>query len=232
MSTDIVHLAIRLDGPLQSWGYDSQYSRRNTGLFPTKSAILGMCCAAMGIPRGSEQEVETLERLRTLQFLAISIPRVLMYRDSNKELSVRRIVDYQTVLESRNAKGDIKNNAHLTWRHYLCDAAFGVILKGGKQIVAETGNALKNPVWGVWLGRKACIPAAPVFAGIYEAEEEALRILLNGQALDCFSHQREVGNFQDGTDTLSDQPLCYGGLNASRAFAPRRIKLNEGKNYP
>lgn len=229
MSTDIAHLAIRLDGPLQSWGYDSQYSRRNTGLYPTKSAILGMCCAAMGIPRGSEFEAETLEQLRRLQFLAISIPRVLMYRDSKKELSIRRIVDYHTVLETRNAKGDIKNNAHLTWRYYLCDAAFGAVLRGEKPIIEKTGSALKNPVWGVWLGRKACIPTAPVYVGIYKTEEDALDVVLQGQGLNNFSYQREVENFLDGTDSLSDQPLCYGGLNGARAFAPRRIKLNEGK---
>jgi CRISPR system Cascade subunit CasD len=50
MSYDNRFLALRLEGPLQSWGFDSQYNRRNTGLMPTKSAIAGMCCAALGLP--------------------------------------------------------------------------------------------------------------------------------------------------------------------------------------
>jgi len=228
MSNNKAYIALRLEGPIQSWGYDSQYNRRNTGLFPTKSAVLGMCCAAMGVPRGSELESSTLERLRSLQFLVISIPRVLNIRDVPDALSVRRITDYHTVQNTRTAKGDIKDS-HLTWRQYLCDATFGAVLKGEKPIVEETGNALKNPIWGVWLGRKACIPTAPVYVGIYDTEEEALNVLLQGQELSNFSHQREVDSFADGTDTLSDQPLCYGGVNSSRAFAPRRIKLVEGK---
>ncbi len=45
MLSDNRFLALRLEGPLQSWGFDSQYSRRSTGLMPTKSALAGMCCA-------------------------------------------------------------------------------------------------------------------------------------------------------------------------------------------
>ena len=37
MSSENKYLALRLQGPLQSWGFDSQYNRRNTGLMPTKS---------------------------------------------------------------------------------------------------------------------------------------------------------------------------------------------------
>ena len=54
-------LALRLSGVLQSWGYNSEYTYRNTGLFPTKSAVLGLCCAAKGLNRGSDEEREFLE---------------------------------------------------------------------------------------------------------------------------------------------------------------------------
>ena len=50
MSSEKACLALRLEGPLQSWGFDSQYSRRSTALMPTRSAIGGMCCAALGHP--------------------------------------------------------------------------------------------------------------------------------------------------------------------------------------
>ena len=52
MSSEDKYLALRLQGPLQSWGFDSQYNRRNTALMPTKSALAGMCCAALGFGRG------------------------------------------------------------------------------------------------------------------------------------------------------------------------------------
>lgn len=41
-------LLLWLEGPLQSWGHDSQFDRRDTLPFPTFSGICGMLCAALG----------------------------------------------------------------------------------------------------------------------------------------------------------------------------------------
>ena len=76
MSSDESYLALRLEGPLQSWGFDSQYNRRNTGLMPTKSAIAGICCAALGFTRGNDKEKTFLTKFRTVQMTAIAIPRM------------------------------------------------------------------------------------------------------------------------------------------------------------
>ena len=48
MSIEKAYLALRLVGPMQAWGFESQYNRRNTGRFPTKSALAGLICAAFG----------------------------------------------------------------------------------------------------------------------------------------------------------------------------------------
>src|SRR3990172_25229 len=44
-------LLLRLEGPLQSWGVRSRWSRRDSGPEPTKSAIIGLLGCAAGIPR-------------------------------------------------------------------------------------------------------------------------------------------------------------------------------------
>ncbi|MFF4353807.1 CRISPR-associated protein Cas5 [Streptomyces sp. NPDC001530] len=45
-------LLIRLAGPLQSWGTASRFAaRRDSHSRPTKSAVTGMCAAALGLPR-------------------------------------------------------------------------------------------------------------------------------------------------------------------------------------
>jgi CRISPR system Cascade subunit CasD len=230
MSIDIAHMALRLEGPLQAWGYGSQFSRRNTGMFPTKSGILGMCCAAMAIPRGSERERTMLARMRELRLLAVAVPRDNYRRRENEtSLQVRRLTDYHTVQDTMKADGSKNKNTHLTWRQYLCDAFFVAVLSGNRSLVEDVGAALRNPAWGIWLGRKACIPTAPVWAGVYISEDAALRALLGEQPLSFFSFQREVERFEEGTDTFADQPICFGGANAIRAFAPRRIILVEGK---
>ncbi|MBF6357022.1 type I-E CRISPR-associated protein Cas5/CasD [Nocardia higoensis] len=44
-------LLLRLAGPLQSWGSRSRFAHRDTDLRPTKSGVIGLCAAAMGLDR-------------------------------------------------------------------------------------------------------------------------------------------------------------------------------------
>lgn len=222
MSSDKSSLALRLEGPLQSWGFDSQYNRRNTGLMPTKSAIAGMCCAALGLPRGSDKEMEFLASFRTVRMTAIAIPRRL-----KKELPVRRLQDYHTVQNTRRASGAINNDCVLTHRQYLTDAAFGVLLEGDAVLLGEIATALADPVWGIWLGRKTCIPSAPVFAGLKDNRDEALRLLIGEKPLESFTRQEEVENFADGRDSLPDAPVSFA--TERRLFSPRGVKTEQGK---
>lgn len=218
MSSDKSYLALRLEGPLQSWGFDSQYNRRNTGLMPTKSAVAGICCAALGYARGSEREQEFIASFVTVRMTAIAIPR----KGSKKELTVRRLQDYHTVQNTRRASGAINNDCVLTHRQYLTDASFGVVLEGAPSLLKQIAEALENPVWGVWLGRKACIPSAPVYAGLRDIRDEALSLLIGGNSLDQYTRQVEVENFADGRDSLPDMPVSFAPDR--RVFSPRRVK--------
>lgn len=233
MSNETAYLAFRLEGPLQSWGFNSQYNRRNTGLLPTKSAILGICCAALGIQRGSAEEKVLLEQCVDLHLLTVAIPRSLKYGEKPVKLQVRRITDYHTIQNTKIASGSTKDT-HLTYRQYLCDASFVCVLSGNTELIHrlakdEKGQGMENPVWGIWLGRKACIPTAPVFAGIFPDEASALHELLGDRPLKAFTHQREVERFEDGSDSLSDQPLCFAASDGIRKFVPRRVVLREAQ---
>jgi CRISPR system Cascade subunit CasD len=42
------YLLLWLEAPLQSWGYDSRFGRRDSLSFPTKSAVLGLIACAQG----------------------------------------------------------------------------------------------------------------------------------------------------------------------------------------
>jgi len=222
MSSDKRFLALRLEGPLQSWGFDSQYNRRNTSLMPTKSAIAGICCAALGLPRGSDKEKEFLASFVTVRMTSIAIPR----NGTKKELPVRRLQDYHTVQNTRRASGAINNDCVLTNRQYLTDAAFGVLLEGDAVLLVEIATALADPIWGIWLGRKTCIPSAPVFAGIKESREDALGLLIGEKPLQLFTRQEEVENFAEGRDSLPDMPVSFA--TEQRLFSPRRVRTLQG----
>jgi CRISPR system Cascade subunit CasD len=222
MSSNKIFLALRLDGPLQSWGFDSQYNRRNTALMPTKSAIAGMCCAALGLSRGSAGEQEFLLSFGKTRMTAIAIPRNV----GKKELPVRRLQDYHTVQNTRRASGVINNDCVLTHRQYLTDAAFGVLLEGETVLLKQIADALSDPVWGIWLGRKTCIPSAPVFAGLKGNRDEALQLLIGEKPLESFAYQEDVENFGDGRDSLPDVAVSFA--SDRRTFSPRRVRTWPG----
>ncbi len=221
MSSERSFLALRLVGPLQSWGFDSQYNRRNTGLMPTKSGIAGICCAALGYSRGSRAEHEFLAKFNHVQMTAIAIHRW----GAEEALPVQRLQDYHTVQNTKTADGKTKD-CHITHRQYLTDASFGVLLDGSKWLLKEIADALVNPVWGIWLGRKTCIPSAPVLAGLRDDKDDALHLIIGNEPLGSFTRQEEVPDFAEGRDSLPDMPVSFA--TEKRLFSPRRVRMLQG----
>ena len=149
-------LFLRLEGPLQAWGENSKFVIRRTMEAPTKSGVLGMACCAMGLSRQAARD--KLPELGQLTMgVRIDRPGTLWS-------------DYHTVgagIGLLTADGGSKTGAQgtlVTRRYYLCDASFLVALQGDDELLAEVAEALRNPVWPVYLGRKSCAPSVPVLA--------------------------------------------------------------------
>jgi CRISPR system Cascade subunit CasD len=225
--SDTACIALLLDGPLQSWGFASRFQRRTTGLHPTKSGVIGLICAAMGLAKGSDEERAMLPQLAKLKMSSIVIPRERPGADTL--LPVLRLDDYHTVLGTRRASGKMNEDAVVTHRQYLLDARFGVVLAGERSVLDRVAAALQNPTWGVWLGRKSCIPGEPVYRGLFETRADAQRELIGDGPIEEFTTVSEVEGFAEGTDSINDQPVSFGDDKSSgpdkRRFAVRRIKL-------
>jgi CRISPR system Cascade subunit CasD len=184
---------------------------------PTKSAIAGMCCAALGYDRGGDAEQRFLKSFDKLSMTALAIPR----KRCMNELAIRRLTDYHTVQNTKTAEGKTKD-CHITHRAYLLDAAFGVLLEGDPSLLTTLAQAWADPVWGIWLGRKACIPSAPVLVGVFETQDEALYSLVGNRSLSSFTRQQDAASFADGRDSMPDKALCFA--SNARKFAPRRVR--------
>jgi len=220
-------LAIRLSGVMQSWGFNSEYTYRNSGLFPTKSAVLGMCCAAKGLPRGSKGEKFFLKSVSDSLMTAIALPCNRSAGDKTWQVNIRRIQDFHTVENTKTAAGKISKYAVMTYRQYLCDSEFIVLLQANENVTRELAEDLTDPCWGIWLGRKACIPSAPVFAGVFNNVDEVSNKLLGGKELNAFTYQQEVLSFSEGSDTLMDIPLDY--TIGKRERGQRRVIMHEAE---
>lgn len=151
-------LLLKMSGPLQSWGTQSRFRRRDAGHEPSKSGVIGMVAAALGRSRN-----EPVDDLVSLKFaVRTDAPGTL-------------IRDYQTAKNwAKNPKGD----ALLSARMYLSDAVFVVALEGQHKQIEAIESALKKPVYPLYLGRRSCPAGYDLVLGIREeSAEEALRSL-------------------------------------------------------
>jgi CRISPR system Cascade subunit CasD len=150
-------LFLRLEGPLQSWGERARWSIRDTASEPTKSGITGLLACALGL--SGDEDLRVLSRSIRIGIRCDRAGTVLR--------------DYHTVVGGvMSAEGKIKINAKtkepetvVSERFYLADASFLVAVQTEPQLVARLRNALQDPTWPFYLGRKSCPPATPVFDG-------------------------------------------------------------------
>jgi len=215
VSTAQVHIALFLDGPLQSWGYQSRFDRRTTLSYPTKSGILGMICAAMGIERDDVDALPELGRLKMKVFLFPGHTRMTDFHTVGGGFDKKTHKQHKV----KTADGKTRDTV-ITRREYLEGAKFGVVISGNHIQLEKISGFLKNPIWGIWLGRKCCTPASPVFQGLFTHEQDALDLLENRAGQKVARVISEVDNFEDGTDSLMDIPLDFG----KRLFTIRRIQ--------
>jgi CRISPR system Cascade subunit CasD len=144
-------VALRLEGPMQSWGGLVAGDDRPSLDVPTKSGVLGVVAAALGIVRA---EVERLARLHASYALAVRVDR----RGTAG-------VDYHTTLEVPTADGKARANAVVSRRRYLYDACFTAVLverEGASESPEQIAVALRRPVFAPYLGRRACPPSTPL----------------------------------------------------------------------
>ncbi len=220
-------LALLLDGPLQSWGHASRFERRTTALHPTRSGVMGLIVAALGIDKNAANEPEQLARYNALRVTTLTLPR---RSRRSQELLMQRLEDYHTVTGIRRASGKVdEEDTVQTYRHYLLDARFGVLLEGSVALLDEIAAALRNPKWGVWLGRKCCLPASPVLVappGTRVAVWAALlqRADYSGtETEEQFDRVLEVAATDSGADRIEDAPIAFGAPIGER-HAPRWIR--------
>lgn len=216
------YLALYLDSPMQSYGVSSRFDRRDSLSIPTRSAVTGIIAAAIGIAR---DDTDALSDLATLKMDCLVLNRCL-HNDrtrKNKTLQSSRLVDYHTIgggykpnipnekiCIPRSVDGK-NNDVVQSYREYLLDARFGIVLSNGKEgLLERCHQALIDPVWGIWLGRKCCIPASPVDQGLFNSRDEAVATLC--ELAGCQTPQRfyiEVTENDVPSDTLLDIPITF-----------------------
>ena len=147
-------LLLRLAAPLQAWGTDSKFEVRRTNREPSKSGVIGLLAAALGLRRDAD-----LSKLTALRF------------------GVRVDRNGEVIKDFHMAKAE--KTSYLTYRYYLSDAIFLVGLESeDRSFLEQIERALRKPCFPLFLGRRSCPPTLPLVLGI---REDALETALRGE---------------------------------------------------
>lgn len=199
-------LLLRLAAPMQAWGADSKFETRRTGREPSKSGVVGLLAAALGRKRD-----EPLEDLAALRF------------------GVRIDREGQLLRDFHTAHAE--KAAYVTERYYLSDAIFLTGLESeSENFLREIDEALQNPKFPLFLGRRSCPPTLPLSLGIRQTGlETALRqepwLVPEWEKSRSDGRLRIITDCADGESSpakIRDVPISFNPL--CRKFQMRMVK--------
>jgi len=138
-------LLLYISGPMQSWGYRSRFGDRDTASEPTRSGIIGLLCAALGIGRDGD----------LLPFSALSLGIRI-------DAAGRIMDDFHTAQNVMRASRE-RQQTVLSQRAYLADARFLVGIEHVDSVLLRAWeSALLHPRWPLYLGRRSYPIAGPI----------------------------------------------------------------------
>jgi CRISPR system Cascade subunit CasD len=225
------YLLLVLEAPLLAFGAEAVDARGVVGDFPAASMLTGLLANALGWHRTDRQALARLqERLR----FAARIDR-----------QGERLTDFQTAHIARSDQGWTTRGGpesrtggvgtytapHIRRRDYDADKRVLVALHLMRPDEAPTlkqlADSLRSPVRPLFLGRKSCLPARPVFEALVEAADILTALAAGPDAMDG-ARVMLPGDMEarDGDErrTVTDHRNWLSGVHGgSRAVLIRRL---------
>lgn len=171
-------LLFQLYGPLASWGDIAVGEVRPSFDRPSKSAIIGLLAAALGLKRDQDDDHRRLAS--SFQF-AVRLDAPGVYLHDYHTVQIPEGADVRN-LPTRTDEinftkdGKSKLGTVLTYRDYYSDMLATVCLWQHLKVessycsLSKLAAKLKEPVFTLYLGRKSCPPALPFDPVIVEAD--------------------------------------------------------------
>ncbi len=204
------HLILNLESPLMAFGGETIDNYGVIRPFPAVSMLTGLFANALGWRR-----VER-ERHQGLQDRMVFAARI-----DREPAGGVRMTDFQTAQLAANDRGWTTRGApegraggantylapHLRYRDYYADMRVTVALRLEPVEAAPTlddlADALQEPMRPLFIGRKPCLPSAPLFAGFAEGETALAALLTTPGADDAGQSCRLLWPEREGMDNIS-----------------------------
>ncbi len=217
-------LIIKLQGAMQAWGGHTYEDYRPSLIFPTRSAIIGLLGACLGLEREDLAELKALDNSFKLTVRANR--REIAQRENSLPklpVSMQKITDFHTVQHARKVDGKPRPEAIVSRREYLCDAEFTLALEFTEKAyygLERIKQAIQKPVYTPFLGRRSCPIQRPLYEAVISAEnvQAALSQIAPYQGTLYSEHELAGGTPM----MVRDQPLF---ATTVRQFNNRKITI-------
>lgn len=223
-------LVFRLSAPMQAWGTEPRFDKWvRTGMEPSKSGVIGLVAAAMGIDRSDDEALHSLtERIR----YGVRVDRegkigtdYHAVRIINRENCNYKDAYNSPVYVDGKVLGDSSISRYDYKKYYLMDAAFTVGLESvDYSFLKEIRNALRHPKRFLYLGRKSC-PVTEELDG--EIIDKSLYTALTDEILEQeakrYCSYRIVYDAEPGTPATmtNDDPCSFS--SKKKIWVPRAV---------
>ncbi len=180
-------LHLRLHAPLMAFGGVAIDHVGPTRDFPSASALTGLLANALGWRREQGKKHQALQD--RLHFGALIARQGRLLTDSQNAKLEKSDEGWTTWGHPDKRRGDTYNSPHRRQRDYLADHDCHVVLRlldGEEPDLDMLATALEQPARPLFIGRKPCLPTAPLLVGRIEGKDAkgALKALaLSGRAI-------------------------------------------------
>lgn len=196
-------LIIKTEG-MSAYGLQTFDINRRINHFPTRSALVGLLSAALGIRRDNTDKL--LE-------LSDSVDTAVQVNHCGTKIS-----DYHTVQGFRNPQGKLQkpDTTKPTYREYWCDSAHTFAITGNVTIITKLADAVRDPIFTLFQGRKSCPLTRPLFESMTDDDNPVTALLGNHAEGPIYSDV--PGDHEVGQLKLRDKRVA-----GVRSFAMRTV---------
>lgn len=185
-------LLLKTEG-MSAYGLQTFDVHRRVNHFPTRSSIIGLLGAALGIKRSEHQELYWLSQQ---VLVAVQVNHCGI-----------KITDYHTVQNFRSPQGKIQKGTKPTYRDYWCDSEHTFAISACDELISQLLQAVKTPKFTLFQGRKSCPLTRPLYAGKSDESNPTDALIKLGQKGQIFSdqsgqHQIAMLQVRDLTTTI------------------------------
>lgn len=211
------YLVFHLYGPMAAWGDIAVGEYRPSFAHPSKSAVIGLLAAALGIRRDEEERQKSLAEACSYAVRVDAMGTLLRDYHTIQVPSSGTVRNPKTFHTRKAELADNDLNTILSSRDYRCDAVYTVVISlQDNTTVTISGlvKALLQPTFTLYLGRKSCPLAFPLIPQVVTAETVK-------EAMDKAPVPEELHNLTQGKSSLVYWEGEAGGYEREQVITRR-----------